>query len=140
MNKKLLLLVGCGLLVSSCAAPGVIGARNCVPAVDPPPCLPDQAGSDVTLNLNSMRANPPIVCVAPGDTITVNIVPTSKAEVGNVAVVPKNFADTWLTGTNSDDPTMFEIKVPGWVPKNTDHDYGFVTNEGSCADPRVHVR
>ena len=93
----------------------------------------------VTLNLNEMKANPPNVCARPGKTIDVSIVPKVEASVGNVWVVPKNLADYWLVGTNDPDKLKIYIEIPDTVPFGTDHDYGFLTTSGKCADPRVHV-
>ncbi len=139
MKMKLLLVLSASLLVSSCTTTGIVGAQNCVVHQPPVDCTDTPVSPAVTLNLTTMKANPPNVCAGPGETITIKLVP-EPAEVGTVAVVPKNFADTWLIGTNSPDKGKIEIEVPAWVPTITNHDYGFVTSTGDCADPRVHVK
>ncbi len=118
---------------------GIIGAKNCVVYEPVKQCTGDKNDPKVTLNLITMKANPPNVCGAPGETIVVSLVPPPEI-VGSVAVVPKNFADTWLLGTNSPDKEKINIAIPAWVPLETNHDYGFVTKAGKCADPRLRVR
>lgn len=138
MNKNPLVILSLGLLVSSCTTLDILGAKDCVVPEPPGSCTGNPDDPKVTLNLNTMKANPPNVCARPGKTIKVNLVP-KPADLGSVAVVPKNFIDVWLIGTNSVDEGKIEIKIPAGVPEGTDHDYGFVTAAGKCTDPRAHV-
>ena len=93
----------------------------------------------VMINTNSLDFSPGNVCAAPGTTITFTISPPPNNKVGTAAIIPKNPADTWLIGTNSPDKNKIEITVPAWVSLDTNHNYGFVTNDGKCIDPRVRV-
>jgi len=138
MIKNPLIILSLGLLVSSCTTLDVLGAKDCVVHEPTKSCTGNPNDPKVTLNLNTMKANPPNVCARPGQTIKVNLVPKPD-DLGSVAVVPKNFVDSWLIGTNSVDAGTIEIEIPAWVPPGTDHDYGFVTAAGKCADPRAHV-
>jgi hypothetical protein len=138
MRIKILVVLSLGWLLSSCTTFNVLGAKNCVVHDPTDSCTGKPNDPKVTLNLNTMKANPPNVCARPGLTIDVKLVP-EPAALGSVAVVPKNFLDTWLIGTNSVDKGKIEIEIPDSVPEGTDHDYGFVTSAGKCADPRAHV-
>ena len=145
MNKKFLIVFSTGLLVAACVAPpqqGPMGPGGTTGCVEPPVVVSCTGNPDmpkVTLNLITMKANPPNVCARANTTIDVSIVPKVEASVGNVHVLPKNFADYWLVGTNDPDKLKIYIKIPDTVSFGTDHDYGFVTTGGKCADPRVHV-
>jgi hypothetical protein len=139
MKKKTIILsvLSCGWLISGCTTVDVLGARNCVSDKPPDACTGNSADPKVTLNLVTMKANPPNVCAERGQTIKVKLVPEPD-KLGSVAVVPKNFLDVWLIGTNSVDKGKIEIHIPEWVSID-DHDYGFVTSDGKCADPRAKV-
>lgn len=148
MNKKLLIVFFAGLLVAACVAPpqqgpmgpsGPGGMTVCVEHDPGNSCTGNPDMPKVTLNLITMKANPPNVCARAGKTIDVSIVPEVEASVGNVHVLPKNFADYWLVGTNDPEKLKIAIKIPDTVTFGTNHDYGFVTTDGKCADPRVHV-
>lgn len=140
MDKKFLIVFLTGLLVAACATPKApLGTTDCTVHEPTNSCTGNPDMPKVSLNLTTMKANPPNVCARAGKTIDVSIVPPPAASVGNVAVVPKDFADTWLIGTNVPNKLKIEIKIPDTVPFGTDHDYGFVTSDGKCADPRVHV-
>lgn len=142
MNKKFLIVFLAGSLVAACAPPlqkGPAGTTGCVVHDPGNSCTGNPDMPKVTLNLVTMKANPPNVCARAGKTIDVSIIPEGEASVGNVAVLPKKFADAWLIGTNVPDKLKIEIKIPDTVAFGTDHDYGFITTGGKCADPRVHV-
>jgi len=138
MKIRILIVLSLGWLISSCTTLNVLGAKGCVVHNPTGSCTGNPNDPKVTLNLTTMKANPPNVCARPGQTIDVKLVP-EPATLGSVAVVPKNFLDAWLIGTNSVDKGKIEIQIPDWVPAGTDHDYGFVTSAGKCADPRAHV-
>ena len=91
-----------------------------------------------------MKVNPPNVCASPGTTLVISIVPPPRNKVGSIAIIPKSASDVWLVGTNYPDKDKIEITIPAWVSVGeddvgTDHDYGFVTIDGKCVDPRVNV-
>jgi hypothetical protein len=111
-------------------------APRCV-SHGPSICI-EVGGPNVKLHLNSMQATPPNRCVSPGDTVEMEIVPRPSA-AATVFVVPKNLRDTWLIGTNYPDKDKIIITIPTSVRRYSDHDYGFLTNNGKCADPRFHV-
>ncbi|MDX1508006.1 MAG: hypothetical protein R3358_06985 [Woeseiaceae bacterium] len=139
MNKKILTALAAGVITASCVhQPGPLGSSNCVIHTPTTSCTGNPNNPVVTLNLNTMKANPPNVCGRAGKTMEVRLVPPPSAK-GTVAVVPKNFSDTWLLGTNDPDPAKIFIEIPDWVAFGSDHDYGFVKSTGECADPRLHV-
>ena len=145
MNKRALLVVSIAMLIAGCVTPedpqsmGPLGTVNCAVHEPTDSCTGNPDDPKVTLNLNTMKANPPNVCARAGKTINISIVPTQAASVGNVAVVPKSSTDTWLIGTNVPDKLKITIPIPNDIAFGTDHDFGFVTSDGKCADPRVHV-
>ena len=137
MQKKCLLIIPLtGLVLAGCAKMDLFETPlDCVKHEPPAQCQDNNL--KVTLNLETMKANPPNICAKPGDTLTVNIVPKPDDGVG-VAVVAKHYLDTWLLGSNASNLEEIKINVPDWVEPG-DHDYGFVTTTGKCADPRVRV-
>ena len=140
MKRKMLIALTAGVLSAGCATNnGPLGTTNCTVHDPTMSCTGNPNDPKITLNLNTMKANPPNVCARPGQTLDISIVPPPQTSVGNVAVVPKDIADTWLIGTNSPNKLKISILIPDWVEEGTDHDYGFVTSSGKCADPRVHV-
>ena len=143
MNKKALLLVPLGLAVAGCAATNGMGEhpqpRTCIePEPITGPCTGNPLDPKVTLNLNTMKANPPNVCASPGSTIEIKLTPPP-GMTGMVSVVAKDNTHTWLNGTNAPDPKKILIYVPGWVGQGTDYYYGFTTSLGTCVDPRVDI-
>ena len=105
----------------------------------------DKNNPKVILNTESLVVAPPNVCAMPGKTLVISVVPAANNKIGSVAIIPKNPKDTWLTGTNSPDKNEIRILVPNWVSGGkasvgTNHDYGFVTIDGNCVDPRVNVQ
>lgn len=143
MNKKALLLVPLGLVIAGCAATKSVDEhpqpRACIepdPITDP--CTGNPTDPKVTLNLNTMKANPPNVCANPGSTIEVNISPPPSM-TGSVSVVAKDNTHTWLNGTNAPDPKKIYVYVPTWIAPSPNYDYGFNTSLGTCVDPRVDI-
>jgi hypothetical protein len=143
MNKKALLLVPLGLLIAGCAATnGLGGSPQPTACIEPDPitgpCTGNPVDPKVTLNLNTMKANPPNVCASPGSTIEVSLAPPP-GMTGTVSVVAKDNANTWLNGTNAPDPKKILIEVPAWIPPGPNYYYGFNTSLGTCVDPRVDI-
>jgi hypothetical protein len=158
MNKNLIILCS-SLLLAACAstseisnetpvkpsgappaeAPGDLAEHHCTPRVDPPtPTCPPFPPAVVTLNLVTMNATPPVLCVRPGTTVEMQLVPPPPA-IGTVFVVPKEIDDYWLVGTNFGPANRIFITVPTDVTTEADYDYGFITADGKCADPRFRV-
>ena len=136
--QKILIILSLSFLLVACEKANfnsIAHAPHCV-SHGPSLCI-DVGDPNVTLNLNSMKANPSNRCVSPGDTVEMELVPPPAA-AATVFVVPKNLTDTWLIGTNYPDKDKITITIPEWVPKYSDHDYGFLA-DGKCADPRFHV-
>jgi len=140
MKNKLLFVLSLSVVAAGCARDGILAIPQCEKYSQTiTACNNPKNDPQVTINTNSLIFAPPNVCAAPGSTIVFTVVPPPQNKVGSVAIIPKNPADLWLIGTNSPDKGKIEITVPEWVALNTDHDYGFVTIDGGCVDPRVHV-
>lgn len=154
--KKLLLIVSLTtLLLSGCEktyeVEEVVGvdkrdlprSTTCVDHGPPAPCpdRQDRNNPRVTLNLNTMMANPPNVCAHPGTTLEVSLVPPEVATTIEVFLLPKDFADTWLLGTNNPDKENIHVPIPASIPPDESYwyEYGFVTSTGECTDPRLRV-
>lgn len=140
MNKMILFVIPLSYLAVGCVAKNTIQVGGCN---SPPPaadCTGNPASPKVTINTNRpLNADPPNVCADPGTTIVFNIVPVG-GEKGDVSVIPKIAADSWLTGTNSANAGKIEILVPTGLEPKSDHDYTIVTKDGQCLDPRVEVQ
>lgn len=141
MNRKILFLLPLSLILFGCAGKGLVRVASCDAYTTPlPPC---QATPNApTIGVNTAAAiigvTPRCVQARRTKTIKFSITPVGPADIGTVAVIPKNPADTWLIGTNSPVATEIEILVPDWAT-NGDHKYAIVTNGGKCLDPRVRV-
>ena len=139
MNKIILFVIPLSFFLTSCAEQNRIRIGGCE---SPPPvkvCTGSFADPKVTVNINKpLNASPPNVCAQQGTTIVFTIVPAT-AEEGSVLIIPKDVADTWLTGRNSPDANKIEIPVPTDLKPDTPHDYIVTTSSGKCLDPRVHV-
>lgn len=136
MHRKILLTSGLGLMIGACTQVSTTGCKSYTP---PKTCQGNPQVPRVTLNLDTLEANPPNVCANRGETLVYNLVPTP-SEPGTVAVRAKNRSDSWLAGTNSPNPREIRVSIPGWVEADSDHDYSFEMSDGKCLDPRVRVR
>ena len=136
MMQKILIILSLSFLLVACESANFLkNAPRCPPPPEFDKCNP--GAPTVTLHLNNMKATPPNLCVKAGDTVEMQITPAPD-KVGTVVVVAKDFFDTWLIGTNSPDKSKISITIPDWV-SDGDYNYGFLTNNGKCADPRFRV-
>ncbi len=135
----ILFVIPLSYLAVGCVAKNTIQVGGCN---SPPPvlvCNGNSASPKVTINTNRpLNAEPPNVCADQGTTIVFTIVPAG--EKGDVSVIPKIAADSWLTGTNSANAGKIEIPVPTGLEPESAHDYTIVTKDGQCLDPRVEVQ
>ena len=140
MNKTILFVLPLSLMLASCAsvmvsAPGACHVASVIPTV----CTGKKDDPKVNFNTNSLKASPPNVCAGRGETLEITIEPVAQNKIGSVAVIPKDPKDSWLVGTNSPDKKKIEILIPPWVAEG-DHDYGFLTFDGKCLDPRINIK
>jgi hypothetical protein len=150
MKNRLFLLVVFGLISACETGPEVLSnieLPTCDMLTIPEPCDPEGNAKApvITFNKNTLVVAPRNVCADRDATIEFRITPASgdKNPPGSVAIIAKNGEDTWLIGSNSLDSKEIVIKVPGYVPPNTPHDYTIVSimdGNISCVDPRVHVQ
>ncbi len=139
MNRKILFVLPLSWIAVGCATVGVSSPGDChVASIIPDVCQGPKDKPKVNFNTNKLEPKPANVCAAPGTTLVIQITPVAQNKIGSVAVVPKNPNDSWLAGTNSPDKKEIKILIPDWVEEGR-HDYGFVTFDGKCLDPRVHV-
>ena len=141
MNRKLLCILPLGLLVAACAAYAPPRMPACAPYSEPlTDCKGKSKAPYVTLNTNTMIAEPSCVLTKPGKTIVFQLKPAANNELGNVDIFAKKGADkSWLAGTNDSNEDYIFIKVPAKLKKG-DHDYGiWVKTANKCVDPRVSV-
>ena len=123
MNKKYWLLAP-ALIVMTQSASQLNAQDPCVVQEVPPVC---QQASRLTINVNAMRVAPPNICVRPGSTIEVNVVPNSFA-----TIQPKGDRG-WPRGSGS----SFTLNVPD--DASGVYDYNVYFENGSCIDPRISV-
>ena len=140
MNKTILFVLPLSLMLASCASVMVSAPGGChVASVIPTVCTGSKDNPKVSFNSNTLKASPPNVCAEPGATLEISIKPVAHNKIGSVAVIAKDPKDSWLSGTNSPDKTKIEILIPAWVAEG-DHDYGFLTFDGKCLDPRINIK
>ena len=159
MNSKILFVLLMSILVVGCAdnvpqdasmevamersIEGSMKASDCEEYYPiPGKCKDVGHPPEVTLNTNTLRANPPNVCANRGETITFKITPKRpNKDKKSVSIMPKELTNTWLVGSNSSDENKIEISIPTWVEPKENYDYGFAVAgpNGKCVDPRVHV-
>ena len=140
MNRKLLCILPIGLLVAGCAADAPGGASACEDYSEPKSlddCKGNPKAPHVTLNTNTMIAEPSCVLVNPGRTIVFQLKPAAENKLGSVDIFPKKGAGKWLAGTNDSNEDFIFIKVPAKL-KPGDHNFGIKTAT-KCVDPRVLV-
>lgn len=149
MKNTILLIAAFGLL-TACAVspdmPGSAGLPTCDILAIPADCDNDTPGNSkshpkVTFNKNSLNLAPRNVCADKGSTLTFQISPAAENQnpSGSVIVIPKNWENTWLLGTNNPDNTEIEIEIPD---DTGDFEYTIVSVKNgvvSCVDPRVSV-
>ena len=121
MTKKFLIAIPFCLVgiygISQVTAQGVCEARSV-----PEQC---QNGSGITINTNSQNISPPNICMSPGQTIDVNVVPE-----GSASIIGKDGG--WPSGSG----TSFSITADG----AGEYDYNVTFDDGICIDPRVTVK
>lgn len=142
MNKKLLLILPFVICLSACEAGGKRGAMNCTSVNLNSACYGKNQSHAPTLIINTqvgLVIDHNNVCADRNSTITFNVVPPGKNDIGSVSIVAKNPEDTWLNGTNSPDKKKIEILVPDWVEVETGYEYAIHLSGGACLDPRVEV-
>jgi hypothetical protein len=121
--KKTLFLAAVPLLVVAFYKAPEVTAQSCATMEIPPVC---QNGNRITINNDSKNVSPPNLCVGPGETITVNVVPNgTSARIG-----PKS--GDWPVGSGTSFPLT--------APDSGTHDYNVYFEDGSCLDPRIRVR
>jgi hypothetical protein len=146
MDIRILFVLTLSWMLVACEKPGILDVSKCEKyTAVVSACTGEKNDPKVTINTESLNVAPPNVCAMPGTTLVITVVPPAKNKIGSVAIIPKNPKDAWLTGTNSPDKTKIEILIPNWVSGGepgvgTNHDYGFVTIDGKCIDPRVNVQ
>lgn len=152
MKKTILLIATFGLLAACAVSPDMqanVGLPTCDILAIPNVCDNDTPGNSkshpkVTFNKNSLHIAPRNVCANKGSTLTFQIAPAAenKNPPGSVIVIPKNWENSWLLGTNSPDNTEIDIEVPGDPGDESSFEYTIVNVENgvvSCVDPRVSV-
>ena len=85
-----------------------------------------QNGTRITINNNGKTVSPPNLCVDPGETITVNVVP------GEATARIEGKDGGWPTGSGS----SFTLTAPA----SGSYDYNVYFGDGSCLDPRIRVK
>jgi len=136
--QKILIMLSLSFLLVACEEAYFSNSARAPRCESPVLSKCNPGNPTVTLHLSNMKATPPNRCVKAGDTVEMEIRP-APAKAGTVFVVPKNLRDTWLIGTNYPDKNKIIITIPKTVPRYSDHDYGFLTPNGKCADPRFRV-
>lgn len=143
MNKKIIAALAAAPLVAACAAPGTAPMYGQTQACDAYAIAVSQCDGDkndpiVDIDTVNLTFDPPIICSKKQKIIKFELNPPPENKEGTAAIIPKDFKDAWLTGTNVPNKNRIRIKVPNWVTEKT-YEYMFVTSTGKCIDPRVEV-
>ena len=139
MNKRNFLVLPISLTFIACGGAEEMSSLSCEILTGPePPCAGDPNNPEVTINTNSWVFTPRCVKANKKQKIVFKLVPVADNPLGSIAIHPKEFKDTWLTGVNSPDKSNIEIIVPDWVALES-YNYGVFKSNGDCVDPRVHV-
>jgi hypothetical protein len=120
MNKKVLIAIPL-CLIGIHQTSQVTAQDDCVEMSVPPACT---GRGSITINTNSKNISPPHLCASPGESISVNIVPS-----GSVEIEGKDSG--WPNGSGS----SFTITAPGVGS----YDYNVHFEDGSCVDPKISV-
>lgn len=102
-------------------------------------CDGDDTSPKVTIYTDPVRFEPENVCVERGRSIEFTLDPAPDDKEGSAAIIPHEYEDSWLTGTNSPAKNKIKIKVPKWVDPKETYKYNFIMSDGSCIDPRIEV-
>ena len=113
----------------------------------------DGARSGKRGSTGRLTVTPDFLCARPGELVRLEIAgdDTEKLRVG---VLPARYRQAWLVGSNGVDRGEIRMYVPSCAEHDPDsverkqcltdvlgeYKYSVVTSEGSCIDPRVHVR
>jgi hypothetical protein len=114
--QKILIILSLSFLLVACEKVYFDNSARAPRCESPVLSICNPGDPKVKLHLSDMKATPPNLCVEPGDTVEMEIVP-KPTEAGTVFVVPKDLRDTWLIGTNYPDKNKVIITIPEWVPK-----------------------
>ena len=151
MNGKLLISLFAGLLLAGGAFTAALAQEECQEMEIPEneECKGDRNNPIVKINLEGedIIVDPPVVCAALGTTVKFKLRALVMHDMSFVSIMPKpestaapeRKVNTWLLGTNSLDVRKIEVRVPRWVEKKEDYEYGIWLKDGTCIDPRVHV-
>lgn len=143
MKIVLLLSLVCTVALSACqqaSDPPANTATACKAyEVQMKECDGDDTSPKVTIYTDPVRFEPENICVERGRSIEFTLDPVPDDQEGTAAIIPDEYKDSWLTGTNSPAKNKIKIKVPKWVDKEKVYKYNFIMNDGSCVDPRVEV-
>ena len=145
MNGKLLISLCTSLLLASGAGAAWAQEVDCTPIPKKDKdteCQGSRTYPLVTINTVTKKLSPEWVCADRGSVIEFRVVPPGKTESDSVDVKAKakDESNTWLIGANYPDKTKIEVRVPMWVKSDTIHDYNIFFKDGTCVDPRVHVK
>jgi hypothetical protein len=138
MNTKLLIAIAIGLLTSACAATTQRTlVMNCDTPTIPTNCTTPVPNNKIIVNVSASHlvVSPKNYCSKPNATIEVKVVPPNSGIT--VVAVPKDAANGWILSSNVTDPSKITITVPNGA--NGDYEYLFITSDGQCYDPRIHI-
>jgi hypothetical protein len=121
MNKKVLIAIPL-CLIGIHGTSQVTAQDDCVDLSVPPACT---GRGSITINTTSKNIAPPNLCASPGESISVNVVPS-----GSVTIAGKD--DGWPNGSGS----SFTITPPA----TGTYDYNVFFEDDSCVDPRISVQ
>lgn len=140
MNKRIWMVALLAMALGACSVSRQLAA--------PEKCQP---GNNITIHHGGrgILVAPPDLCVGPGDTITVNIVPPAKKNTVGTKPKPGNPGlDHWMNGSNSQFPGRFSLKVPEDAPAcpidmvddSCRFRYAIVITDFVIMDPMITIR
>ncbi|MGI9234348.1 MAG: hypothetical protein ACR2RD_12005 [Woeseiaceae bacterium] len=144
MNKTFPIALLLTLIMAAYSGITIADEVNCEEApAKAPKCYGEPKAPKVTLNLQSMKANPQCVRAHPGTILVFKLTPNNDLQLNTVKIRPKDPSDFWLKGENDVYDDLIILRVPGIHDPDgpdgaTDHYYRIETPT-KCLDPRIKV-
>ncbi len=142
MTTRILFVLLLSGLTAACAGPTVNNnpaLANCKSQF-PWFCKGESNAPTIIVNTRSksLSASPYCTKAIPGSELVFRITPRNSKAIGQVEILPKDTAHTWLQGKNDPDQNFIYITVPPVLGEDEKYFYGIKTDT-DCVDPRVHV-
>ena len=142
MNKKILCVLPLSFLVVACGSQEAkVIAPGCVDRPAPPnqKCVSQGTTPFVNVTPNGWVVAPRNLCVTAGGTVEIRFLGATPPALNSMLAVPKGKPTLWLIGSNSSDAGKIVLSVPVGLETGDSFDYGILSENDGCVDPRFTV-